>query len=229
MMVWGRGVARVLLGVLTLALLVPTEASAQRRRTVRVRVVDIAGERAYLEPGAEAGVHEGARVRFARRYFRVIATTNAYAVIDLDGQSLELGARGTTRRARTSEEGAERLPTPPPLESYEGQWSDAERPASRQRPRFVPLRSNLSRQRVRLLLRSSTGAQVPIGASEGPTLVKTQLRAQLNARLSEAVPIRLSADAALQLYFGDLDQRRADASRPLVLVRQLQLSYGEDR
>ncbi|MEZ4253216.1 MAG: hypothetical protein R3B99_33830 [Polyangiales bacterium] len=202
-----------------------TPVEAQR---LRVRVVDVVGDRAYLEPGAASGVRRGGRVRFGARSYEVVATTDSYAVIDITGRPIELGARGFTRRGRSREESGARLPEPTPLERFEGQWSPPRRPSESQRPRYVPLTSASASQRVRLEVRSTSAASIPLGG-DGPALYQTRLRARLDARLTPNAPLRLTTDAALQLYFGDVDQRRADASRPIVLARQLQLSYGEDR
>ena len=222
-----RAVVRaLLLGLLVLATLSPARVLAQR---VRVRVVDVAGGRAYVSPGATEGIVRGVRLRFGRRSYEVVGGTSEYAVVDMGDHPLRVGARGTGRAMAEEEiEEARRLPPPEPLESYRARWTPAARPSASQNPAHVPLSGGASSRRVALTLSSSTGAILPFDGS--PALLRTQLRGRLRARLTADAPLHLHADAALQLYFGSqLDARRGDRSRPVAVVRQLQLSYGEDR
>ena len=95
-----------------LASWVLVRAAPLEAQRLRVRVVDVVGDRAYLEPGAARGVRRGGRVRFGARSYEVVATTDSYAVIDITGRPVELGARGLTRRGRSREERSARLPAP---------------------------------------------------------------------------------------------------------------------
>ena len=217
---------RVVLSVaLAAASLMPMRAFAQR---VRVRVVDVAAGRAYVSPGSSRGIRRGTRLRFGRRNFEVVGGTSEYAVVEMGEHRLRVGARGTGRAQRDDEaETVRRLPEPQPLETFRGRWTEAERPASAQDPDFVPLAASSSGQRVALSVSSSTGAILPFDGSAA--LIRTELRGRVRARLLETAPLHLSADAAIQLYFAnDLSERRGGDSRPLAVVRQLTLSYGED-
>ena len=55
-------------------------AATARAESVPVEVVDVAGGRAYVQPGEIAGVRRGGEVTLGKRRFRVIGATDSYAI-----------------------------------------------------------------------------------------------------------------------------------------------------
>ena len=202
-------------------------AVAQRR--VRVVVKDVVGTRAYLTPGRDRGIRPGTRIRFRRRRFRVVDATSSYAVVELGRRTVQVGARGIAIRRRTragssAEEGLEPVTE---LAAFSGQWPTLPRPASAQRPGYVPLTIATGERVARLILQSSTAGIVPLRGGRRP--LRSALRARVQVQPLRGIPLRLDADAAFQVYAADqLSSRRGADSRPIAFVRQLQLSYGED-
>lgn len=217
-----------------LALLAPSSVHAQRRRArtddgVDVEVVDVSGDRAYVRPGESAGVRPGVEVRFGRRTLRVVGATATYAVVALDAETLELGARGTAD-AQPDEEGpivAGREPPPAP-ESYRDAWPAAVVPSATQTPDPVPLGNTATRPaRLDLLLSAAGAVYVPLG-DQGSTFGRGEVRARVRARPFDDVPLSLLADLGAQLWLAeDLDARSGSGSRPWARVRELQVVYGE--
>lgn len=213
---------------LLVALMCATPALAQR--SVRVRVVDVAGGRAYLQPGEDRGLRVGQRVTFGRRRFRVVSVTRSSAVVDLGQRTLRVGARGRARvrrtRSATEQSGLEEVT---PLDSFRGQWPDARLPSEGQSPDPVPLGAELSDDdRIRLAAIVGGLLRTPLG-SEGQVLGRAIARVRLHAEPIRERPLSIDVDAQAQLWMGrDVSSRPGDGSRPYVLVRRLELAYGRD-
>lgn len=213
--------------MLALVLVLAPGVSAQRR--VAVRVVDVSGGQAYVEPGEDAGLHRGDAISIGRRRFEVVGVTSSYAVVAIDNAAVSVGDRGTASARGTEEAVAEvpRLAAPTPLAEFRGRWPDAERPADSQRPDYVPL--GVTDEDRRLLLTFSAGGRVivPLG-DEGDVLGRSEVRARVRAQPFEAIPISFDADAAFQLWFAEDWSRHGGADeQPIVRVRALELAYGE--
>jgi hypothetical protein len=190
---------------------------------VTVKVVEVAGQRAYLAPGEAAGVGIGSLVVFGTRRYRVVAATSTHAVIEIKGHQLKPGAIG---RAQASSEPAQVavLPKPEPLSAYEGQWSDPVLPATKQEPEHVPLGSWSDQERIDLALSTDVGGT--IGLRDGDSFGRAAMRAGLHAEPFEQ-PVFFDVDFAVQSWFGgDIQNRPGSASRPLIRVRELQVGYG---
>lgn len=195
-----------------------------RERRLEVRVVEVAGGRAYLTPGGEEHVRVGDQIRIGGRRYPVLAVNEKNVVIALGRRRLERGQHGTVSVRVTEAKSFETRRPPRPLRAFTGQWRPPRLPAESQSPRLVPLGvmtdKRLNRaafivdyQRIQPL----SGPSVGIG--------RTRLRALLHARLSGA-PISLDADGFAELWQApDLDQRPQNASRPLLGLRQLELGY----
>jgi hypothetical protein len=195
--------------------------------SVKVRVVDVGGGRAFVSPGQEGGLETGDEVLFAQRRLKVAAVSSSYAVVELEGQPVELGETGQalvrTKEAQEADEPHRGTPTP--LDQFRGAWAAPVPPSSTQEPAPVPL-GRVRPERVRLGVSLGTGAN--IGLKGLPTTVNGNLRARLLAEPISGVPFRIEADVEGQFWWAqDLAQRSGDSSRPYVDVRALQLSYGE--
>jgi hypothetical protein len=222
-----RGLRSPLLcGALWLMLAARSQA-APDERTVEVEVVDVAGGRAYISAGADAGLHEGAQVHFGRHNFAVSAISASSAVLELRKQSLKRGDKGRASVSKQTGQGAEQRKRPRELAVFQGQWPAPARPAAGQHPKPVPLgpQTQSGQTRAWLMLRG-TGS-VPLSHAGSPW-GRGELRARVQSEPFHALPLQLDADAALQLWAASgAAYERASASRPVLRVRALQLSYGE--
>lgn len=215
----GQGL-RALLAVWLVALGGRAEAPRER---LELRVVEVAGGRAYLAPGPGRGVRIEDHVDIGRHRHAVIASTSKHIVIQLKGRSIALGQRAFIGARPHELKTFATRPAPPSLHAYEGKWREPERPAQTQTPRFVPLGVVTDRRRNRAAFVLDHSRTEPL-SGPGVALSRTRLRTVLHAELTRA--LAFDADAVVELWQADdLSQRRGDASRPLVSVRQLELSY----
>ncbi|MGB3050233.1 MAG: hypothetical protein WBB42_04510, partial [Polyangiales bacterium] len=86
-------------------------ASAASGRRVSVKVIDIAGGRAYLTPGEAAGVGVGSVVVLRDRRYRVVGATGKHAVIEMKGRELRVGMTGRAE-AKVKRSASASLPKP---------------------------------------------------------------------------------------------------------------------
>jgi hypothetical protein len=202
-------------------------ASAAAQGTVEVEVVDLAGGRAYVRPGESAGVRRGGTVVLGRRRYPILGATDGYALVGDEGGRLKVGDRGQATVIPESEGEGERLPAPEPLAAFRGQWPDPERPADSQHPEPVPLGPLQHDERSWLALSLLGGALVPLSGS-AEHVERGELRARVHVEPLHELPLRLDADAAVQLWLShDLDRREGGDARELPRVRQLEAAYGD--
>ncbi|MFO0694553.1 MAG: hypothetical protein U0230_13415 [Polyangiales bacterium] len=217
--------------VLLLGLHAPSEhARAQGRRTVGVEVVDLGGGRAFVRPGEDEGIRAGTTVTIGGREYVVTAATRTSAVLEVGDRRIEVGDRGSARvETRADEASARALPEVVPLARYDGQWTEAPRPASVQTPDYVPLGRTSRDRRVRMLFSSATTGYIPL-QSQGDALVREYVRGRVHAEPVRNVPFAIDADATVQIYAAqNLSSLPGSASRPLLRVQQLSISYGRER
>ncbi|QQR89055.1 MAG: hypothetical protein IPJ88_12630 [Myxococcales bacterium] len=209
---------------LTLALASPSLAHA-RRAWVRVEVIDISGQTAYITPGREAGLRVGNRVRFRNATYRVTAVTSSSATLALEKDSLSLGAKGRVRVRTVNEKTEGPLRATQKLANYRGQWPAPVRPATTQSPRYVPIDQGLEENsRMKLQLSTSTGGIVPLSGGTG-AYGRSEIRGKLHAEPLSSSPMSIDTDAALQIWYGR-NLGNTSGSRPLLRVRQLEMAYG---
>ncbi|MCE9578490.1 MAG: hypothetical protein K8W52_35515 [Deltaproteobacteria bacterium] len=212
---------RVTLTALAIAALPAAHAIAQPR-DIAVKVVEVAGGRAYLTPGAAAGLVAGTAVQVGGKRYVVIDATDKNAAIDLGGDRIAIGASGSA----TVEPGAAaaitaKLPPPRPLDAWHQQWPDAVHPADTQQVKPVALGSGKAPRRARIAI---------VGSALGfaPRQAKAVAAASIGARVSvEPIadrPFAIDADAAAQVFYthgGD------DRARPIAVVREARIRWGE--
>lgn len=214
--------------LLTMLMAGTATAAGQARKLIKVRVTEVAGRRAYVAPGSQAGLRRGDRVLIGRRRFKVIAASAESALIATRGRRLKVGQRGRARVRTESDDTVERLPPPSELASFRGQWPDATLPASEQAPKHVPLTRHAARRgRVRASLTAGGVARLPL--EDGPfPLARGMLRGRVRAQPVMGLPLLFEADAALQIWIADdLAQRAGRDSRPLGRLYALNGRYGE--
>lgn len=191
---------------------------------VNVRVVEVAGGRAYLTPGAKRHVRVGDSVRIGRRSYAVLAANAENVVVALDRTRLVRGDRGFVMVRPPEEKGAARRAPPRSLAALAGAWPALRPPASTQRPRFVPLGVMHDSRRNRAFLSLEHQRIQPLSGGVA-AIGRTRLRAALHAELSR-VPLGVDADGFAEFWQAeDLDLRPENASRPFISVRQLELRY----
>jgi len=218
-----------------LALIVPALAIAQpaappvasedamTASIVKVKVVDVAGGLAFLEPGEEAGIAVGSEVRIGKRSFKVIAVSAGYAAIELGDLTVKPGDRGTATATRVAAKETERMATPQPLSSFEGQWREAKRPSEGKKPDPVPLGQPGSTTRVRGALYAATSVVSP---SDGPSYLAGFVGGRISAEVFSE--LGMDADAAAQIWSGE-GLAGSDDVHPVARVRELRLRWGEAR
>ncbi len=208
---------------LTALLVASAAAGAPSTRRVTVKVVEIAGGRAYLKPGEAAGVGVGSVVFLRDRRYRVIGATAKHAVIEMKGRELRVGMTGrVTSQVRRSAVAS--LPKPKPLSAYENQWPDPVLPSTQQQPEHVPLGTWSDREKVDFALSTNVGGTFAL--NDGESFGRASLRARLHAEPFEQ-PVFFDVDFAVQSWFGgNIGNRPGSSSRPAIAVRDLQFGYG---
>ncbi len=215
---------------LAAALVLPAwGAAAQGRRRgarVRVRVVEVAGGRAYLGVSKGAPPKTGDKVTLGGKSRTVVAHNEKHAVIAAPAGSIRVGQRGFARVKPHTQETFAQREKPAPLSSFASVWTPPELPASKQNPKFVPLGRTRVLTHNYALLAASYALTAPLGG--GAAIGRTRLRARLHYELS-SVPLHLDADGFAELWHAsDLEFRPQNASRPVFTLRQLSLSYLGD-
>ncbi|MDH4283069.1 MAG: hypothetical protein OEV36_10490, partial [Myxococcales bacterium] len=190
---------------------------------VTVKVVDIAGGRAYLMPGEAAGVGIGSVVVLRDRRYRVVGATAKHSVIEMQERELRVGMTGKAS-ASTARSATASLPKPKPLDAYENQWPEPVLPATKQTPEYVPLGSWSAEKRIDLSVSTDVGGTIALSAGE--SFGRAALRTQLHAEPFEQ-PVFFDVDLAVRSWFGgNINDRPGNASRPLLAIRELQFGYG---
>lgn len=208
-----------------LCTLFTSRVAASPRRLIAVRVVEISGDQAYLTPGSAAGLRAGSRVRIGDLERRVERTSSSYAVVS--ARRLRVGDRGVAQRSVGERTTAE-LPTPRALDAFADQWPVAVLPATTQHPTPVPLGGRLDARprKVDATLTASGSTIVPLEGDRDP-MGRAELRGRLVASPSDELPLTLSADVAVQRWFGAYATGVASGDpRPWLRVRELTFSLG---
>jgi hypothetical protein len=229
-----RGVVAVV--VLSLLLGAAPGALAQRRKRQRARarnevtvqVVEVAGGRAYLEPGAGAGIRAGQAVRFGSSRWRVVAVTEHYTVVELGKRGLREGMRGSVAREVARAEGEKERRAPVPLASFRDVWQAPRIPAEAQDPKHVPLMGVAGGgNQYRVVLIAAAASLIPL-EGERTSVTRASIGAALQAEPWQGLPLGLDADVAVSRWLGaGLGDDLGAGSRPTLRVRELQLRYGD--
>jgi hypothetical protein len=215
------------LALLVLARSAGAQSNATKQKTVAVRVVDVADDRAYLEPGGAAGLNVGDQIRLGGERYVVSAVSSSFAVLVTGGQAVPLGARGTALVANQREHVALTLAPPTPLPQFRREWGRAALPAAAQTPKAVPLGGSTAGRRTPSYLSLSEALSGVMPQEGEPAFVGNELKGRLHYEPYSGTPLALDLDIALQTYAGeDFAQRPGAAARQLVRLRELSLTYG---
>lgn len=197
------------------------------RERLGLTVTELAGGRAYLAPGPGRGVRIEKEVQIGRRRYRVLSFTAKRVVVELAGRRLARGDRGFVWASPEEVKTFATRPKPPSARAFEGKWREPVRPAETQTTKYVPLGAPKDSRRHRAALVLDHALTQPL-SGDTPAIARTRLRALLHAELTRALAV--DADAVVERWHADdLDTRRGGASRPLISVRQLELSYRGER
>lgn len=196
---------------------------------ITVTVVDVAGGRAYVEPGADAGLRAGDSAEIEGKKYTVVAASPSNAVLELGKLSLKLGAKGLVIiDPYRQPPKIEPLPAPAPLASFRSSWAKPVLPAASQKPRPIPLGPIVRAERSRVLVGLSSYGVVPTSGDE-PTWARAEARASLHYEPFVELPFAFDADLQAGAWLGgSFEDRAGSSSRPLVRVRELAAQYGSD-
>lgn len=203
------------------------------QRSIELRVIEVAGGRAYVQPGEAAGLRVGQDVVIDGRRYRVVAVESDHAVIDVGERRLREGERGRAQVSTGSVTGSA-LERPVPLSEYEGQWAPPVRPAEQQDPERVPLGGGGGSGRYRVAVLAGAASWLPL-VDQAEPVVHATLGARVHAEPWREQPFSFDADVAVSLWLGedletDLSTGTAAlgaSSRPIVRVRELAAQYGD--
>lgn len=206
------------------ALCVSSAAAAiAESQRISIKVVEIAGGHAYLEPGGDAGLRSGTKVVIGKKTFTVVAVTATNAVIRLDQNGVHVGSSGRATVTTTTTE-VRKLSKPAALDSFRGVWQDASLPADEQNPEPIPIgvirRGGPTEVRVGV----DSASWLPLRDTPSDPVTRVSLRTQLRTEPFADVPFGLDADVLLSRWFG-VDDLGND-SRPLFEVQELRARYG---
>lgn len=198
--------------------------------TLKVEVVDLTNDRAYITPGAKAGLRVGDPVKIGRDTFEVIAVTASSAVLKLDKSQLEVGDKGTAAIELDREAVVvERIKPPPPAATFRDSWSPARPPAEDQNPAPVPLGLVQAQGHNRASVSMYGYGLAPAG-NAGTGIGFAELRGQLHYEPFTSAPFALDVDLSGQTWISpNLSARRAGDARPALRVRRLEAAYGRER
>lgn len=194
-------------------------------KSLSLRVVDIAEDRAYIEPGSEQGLRLGDEVTLGGKPYKVVAISSSFAAVALGGNRMPVGTRGSlTVLANRSDTVVLTLPKPTALAKFRGEWRPASVPAAAQAPKPVPLGTK-QHSRNRLTISDALYGVAPTN-SRGK-FVGNELRGRLHYESYSETPLAFDLDLALRTFTGDdFAQRPGAGARQLLRVRALTLTYG---
>jgi hypothetical protein len=198
-------------------------------KSIAVTVVETAGTRAYVQPGATAGIRRNATIVIRGKEFTVIEASDSYAVVDTGDEQLREQEKGRATLVAEQAEKVVELPPPRPLTTWQDAWSSEQAPAQSQQPRYVPLGGEERSRRFDVRFSAAAGGLIPLSGQVGSSLAMGELGARLRAQPLDN-PLAFDLDASLQGWAAaDLGTRVGGPTRPLLFVRELLASYSLGR
>jgi hypothetical protein len=189
--------------------------------------VEIAGSRAYLQPGAQGSVRRNAIVTLKNKDYRVVQASDSYAVIDLGDEPVHEKDKGRATIVAEEEDKPSELPPPRPLSTWQRAWTEEEAPASAQEPRYVPIGEQERNRRYDVTLSLASGGLIPLKNQPGSSLFFMQLGARVHAEPFANVPAAFDFDGSYQQWAAaDLSSRVGGTTRSFFWVREMLASIG---
>jgi hypothetical protein len=199
----------------------PTPTSNVPSGTIPVTVIETAGTRAYVQPGATAGVRRKAIVTILGKEYPVVDSSDSFAVVEIGDEALREQEKGWATIVAQEEQKPVELPRPRPLATWKHAWAPEEAPADSQAPRFVPLGDEERNRRFDARFTLAAGGLIPLGRQVGSSVGEAQLDMRLHAE-PFAAPVALDLDASLQGWAAaDLATRVGASTRPFLVGREL--------
>ncbi len=187
---------------------------------VTVKVVEVAGGVAYVQPGRASGLIPGTKVRFRGRDLTVVESTEKTAMVKSEGMQLAIGDAGSANVDRTAAATVKMLPKPRPPEAFKEQWPAAVMPADTQTPKPVPLgeaRVSGGRAHVTMIAHGFGAVQKGRG-TEGDG--EARVIASFDAMTDR--PLAVDLDVAGRAFVTGYDK----GTHTPVFVRAAELRYG---
>ncbi|HEY2517969.1 MAG TPA: hypothetical protein VGI39_44165 [Polyangiaceae bacterium] len=193
---------------------------------IDITVVERAGSRAYVKPGATSGLVRGSTVQLRGKTYPVVESSDSFAVIDVGDDRVREQETGRATRAPGDADKAAELPKPHALAAWEHAWTPAAPPADAQHPAFVPLGEDTRNRRFDVQLTLLAGGNIPLGSRQiGTAIAMGELNARIHAE-PFAAPFKLDVDASLRGWAAaDLASRVGGPTRSAVFVREFWASY----
>lgn len=189
---------------------------------VPVKVVEVAGDVAYVSPGREAGVVAGATVHVGGGDYKVLDATAQTAVIKIDPGRIHIGDTGTADATPgVISSGAAKLPPPHPPEAFVGQWPTAVLPSATQSPTPVALGGGRTVKGTHLTVLAKGYGAIDRNSHDG----SAEARVIASFDLMQDRPLAADLDVAGRAFLAGFD---SGTHTPL-FVRTAQLRYGDDR
>jgi hypothetical protein len=204
----------------------PTPAQPAAAKSVEVTVFEVAGGRAYLQPGAQGAVRRNATVTLKGKEYRVVQASDSYAVIELGDEPVREKDKGRASIVPEEEDRPTELPPPRPVSTWQNAWTAEEAPAGAQQPRYVPIGEQERNRKYDVTVTLASGGIVPLRNQPGSSLFFLQLGARVHAE-PWAAPAAFDFDGSLQQWAAaDLSSRVGGTTRSWLWVRELLASYG---
>jgi hypothetical protein len=198
---------------------------ATEPKSVEVTVVELAGSRAFLQPGAAAGIHRGSSVLLHGKTFPVVDASDSFAVIYAKDDPPREQEKGRATLVPQEALKPVELPKPRPLTAWEHAWDAEQAPADAQHPEFVPLGGDERNRRFDVRISVAAGGLIPLPGQVGSAMAMGELNARVHAEPFSA-PLKLDLDASLQGWAAaDLASRVGGSTRAILYVRELLASY----
>jgi hypothetical protein len=186
---------------------------------ITVKVVEVAGDTAYLQPGRAAGLAPGTRVHIGGRDLVVVEATEKNAAVAVDRAGVTVGQTGTADVTAGHGDRTGRMPAPKPLEAFKEQWPAAELPAEHQEVASVPLGEHTLTGTTHLALYGNLFGNLDAAGSGG----QAELRGVSTFNPMQGSAMAADVDTSLRAY--DVGWN-AEERTPL-FVRAAQLRWGD--
>ena len=200
----------------TIVIVAPVVAHAER---ITVKIVDVAGNVAYVEPGSAAGIVVGAKLKVGPIERTVTAASTTTASFALDGLVVAPGQSATADVVPgTTAVTAQRVAVHD-AGAFRDQWPAASPPAASQTAKRVPLGAGREGGAVHLAVLGHAYAS----AGRDATVAESEARVVASFDVVQDRPLGLDADVAVRAFSEGYNR----GERTPLFVRAAQLRYGD--
>lgn len=204
---------RALVAIAIVAL--PVLAHAER---VTVKIVEVSGNVAYVEPGRSAGLDVGTKIKIGPIERAVTAASTTSASFALDGLVVAVGQSASADVTSQTAQTTSTLAPVHPADAFRDQWTLAIPPAQLQTVKSVPLGSGTVGGAVHVTVVGHGYASIGRDAQ----VAESEARVITSFDLLHDQPFAADADVAVRAF----DSGYNGHERMPVFVRAAQLRYG---